>query len=85
MDILNLKEKKLDFKSSTIREVLNYFSSKENQLSKNTIDNIASAGDIALTDDILFEEFENWTKYHDDETFLYLINHYWESNPKVII
>lgn len=82
MGVLKLKDQALDSKTSTIREVLRYFSSKEDQIPKDTIEGIAAAADNAYSDDILFEEFENWTKNHDDDSFLYLINHYWETIGK---
>lgn len=85
MGVLKLKDQALDTKTSTIREVLRYFSSKEDQIPKVTIDGIAAAADNAYSDDILFEEFENWTKNHDDDSFLYLINHYWETIKKPIL
>lgn len=84
MGILKLKDQDLDSKTSTIREVLRYFSLKEDQIPKGTIDGIAAAADNAYSDDILFEEFESWTKNHDDESFLYLINHYWETIQKPV-
>jgi len=84
MDVLHLKEKELAYKTSTIREVLRYFSLKKDQIPKGIIDGISAATDNAYSDDILFEEFENWTKNHDDESFLYLINHYWETIQKPV-
>jgi hypothetical protein len=85
MGVLKLKDQALDSKTSTIREVLRYFSSKEDQIPKTTINGIAAAADNAYSDDILFEEFENWTKNHDDDSFLYLINHYWETIKKPVL
>ena len=82
MGVLKLKDQALDTKTSTIREVLRYFSSKEDQIPKDTIEGIAAAADNAYSDDILFEEFESWTKNHDDDSFLYLINHYWKTIGK---
>lgn len=82
MGILKLKNENLDKKTSTIKEVLEYFSSKEEDFSKDVIEGIAAAADNAYTDDILFEEFENWADDKDDESFLYLIKHYWESKDK---
>jgi NADPH-dependent curcumin reductase CurA len=82
MGILKLKDQVLDSKTSTIREVLRYFAFKEDQIPKATIDVIAASADNAYFDDILFEEFENWTKNHDDDSFLFLINHYWETANK---
>jgi len=85
MGILKLKNENLDKKTSIIKEVLEYFSSKEEDISKNVIEGIAAAADNAYTDDILFEEFENWAEDKDDESFLYLINHYWESKDKPVL
>ncbi len=85
MGVLKLKDQALDSKTSTIREVLRYFSSKEEKIPKITIDAIATAADNAYSDDILFEEFDNWTKNHDDDSFLYLINHYWETIKKPVL
>jgi hypothetical protein len=83
--VLKIKDQALDSKTSTIREVLRYFSAKEDQIPRITIEGIAAAADNAYCDDILFEEFDNWTKNHDDDSFLFLINHYWETINKPIL
>lgn len=85
MGVLKLKNQVLNFKTSIIREVLRYFSLKEEQISKMTINGIAIAADNAYSDDILFEEFENWTKNRDDDSFLFLIDHYWNTINKPIL
>ena len=85
MGVLKLKDQLLDSKTSTIREVLRYFSLKEDIIPKETINAIATAAENAFSDKILFEEFENWTKNHDDDSFLYLINHYWETVKKPVL
>ncbi len=82
MGILKVTEEKLNKKTSIIKEVLNYFSSKESEISRDTVQQIAAAADNAYTDTILFEEFENWVSDKDDETFLHLISHYWDSRSK---
>ena len=41
--------------------------------------------DIIYYKNILFEEFENWADEKDDESFLFLINHYWESQDKPVL
>jgi hypothetical protein len=85
MGILKMKEETLSKRSSVILAVLEYFSAKEDRFTKSTIEQIAAAADNAFLDDILFEEFENWVLEKDDSTFLFLINHYWETkdNPKL--
>ena len=57
----------------------------KDQIPRTTIDGIATAADNAYSDDILFEEFERWTKNYDDDSFLYLINHYWETIKKPVL
>jgi hypothetical protein len=85
MGILKLKEEVLDQKTLIIKEVLEYFSIKEDSFTDSVIQGIAAAADNAFSDEILFEEFENWSTDKDDESFLYLINHYWESRTKPVL
>lgn len=82
MGILKLKEETLGKKSLIIKEALDHFASRERFYSKEIIDEIAAASENAFSDEILFEEFENWASEKDDESFLYLINHYWETKNK---
>ena len=79
MGILKVKEEALNSKTIVIKQVLEYFSSKEDDFPKEVIGRIAAAADNVYVDDILFEEFENWVASNDDDAFLYLINHYWDT------
>lgn len=82
MGILKEKESAIEQKSLVIKGVLAYFSSKEQEFTKDQIEKISAASDHAFTDDILYEEFVNWTNGKDDEVFLFLIQDYWESYKK---
>lgn len=79
MGLLKIKEECLEKKTLVIRNVLSYFDAHEESYSNLILEKISKAADEALMDDILFEEFENWASNRDDESFIYLINHYWES------
>lgn len=79
MGVLKMKEELLIKKADIIKEVLEHFSSKELTIPKHVVEGISAAADNAFADDILFEEFENWADNNDDESFLFLINHYWEN------
>lgn len=63
-------------KKSTIDRVLDYFLLNQDKFEKIVVDKIKLAAKDALNDDILFEEFDDWIYYRDDESFLYLIDHY---------
>jgi len=85
MGVLKVKEEVLDKKSSVIREVLEHFDGLEGKIDLIVLYNIAASADRAFTDDILFEEFENWSKSHDDDSFLFLINDYWKSLERPLL
>ena len=85
MGILKEKETVIEQKSLVIKMVLAYFSSKEQDFTKDQIEKISAASDHAFTDDILYEEFANWAKDKDDEVFLFLIQDYWASYKKPVL
>ena len=79
MGILKTKNDTFDQKVSIIKEVLDYFSNKEDSYPEKTREDIAAAAENAFCDEILFEEFKSWIEDRDDESFLHLINHYWKT------
>ena len=82
MVILKIKNDSFDQKASIIKEALDYFSNKEDTYPEETREAIAAAADNAFCDEILFEEFQTWTEDRDDESFLHLINHYWNTKDQ---
>lgn len=82
MGVLKIKEENLDKKTSTIKAVLEHFDRLEKKYENSILEQISAASDNAFGDEILFEEFENWTINKDDDVFIYLINHYWENLKK---
>ena len=85
MGVLKMKEETLDKKSSIIKEVLEHFDLLEGEIESSVLHKIAAAADNAFSDEILFEEFENWSKSHDDDSFVFLINDYWDSIKKPVL
>ena len=80
MGILKIKEDHLVKKSSIIKKALEHFDRFEKKYSADVLKKISVASENAFIDEILFEEFENWISNRDDESFIYLINHHWDTN-----
>lgn len=79
MGLLKNKEEFLEKKTGIIRSVLEYFDQHEKKYSRSVLEHIASAAEYAYGDEILFEEFENWVSNRDDDSFIFLIDHYWRT------
>lgn len=82
MGILKIKESDLNRKSLIIKKVLEHFDRFEKNYATDILKKISTAADNAFRDEILFEEFENWISNKDDESFIYLINHYWDTKDQ---
>jgi hypothetical protein len=82
MGVLKIKEANLEKKSSVVKLVLDHFDRVENKYKPAVLEQISAAADNVFGDEILFEEFENWVSTHDDDTFIFLVNHYWEGKTK---
>jgi hypothetical protein len=85
MGVLKVKEAVLDKKSAIVKEVLEHFDHFDGKIDPVILHQIAAAADNAFNDEILFEEFDNWFKNRDDDSFIFLISDYWNSVKKPIL
>lgn len=65
--------------AGTIKLVLEYF---DKVLKGDQAQKVSAAADLAFSDKLLFEKFEMWTQEHDDETFLFHINRFFEKKDQ---
>ncbi|MBX9768034.1 MAG: helix-turn-helix domain-containing protein [Bdellovibrionales bacterium] len=61
--------------AGTIKLVLEHF---DKVLKGDQAQKVSAAADLAFSDKLLFEKFEMWTHEHDDETFLFHVNRFFE-------
>lgn len=65
--------------AETIQLVLQHF---DKLLKGEQTRKVSAAADLAFSDKLLFEKFEMWTQEHDDETFLFHINRFFEKKDQ---
>lgn len=65
--------------AGTIKLVLEHF---DKVLKGDQAQKVSAAADLAFSDKLLFEKFEMWTQEHDDETFLFHINRFFEKKDQ---
>lgn len=65
--------------AGTIKLVLEHF---DKVLKGDQAQKVSAAADLAFSDKLLFEKFEMWTHEHDDETFLFHVNRFFEKKDQ---
>jgi hypothetical protein len=70
----------IDSVRDSIRPVLDHF--VKLSLSKELDRSLSLAADLAFSDDLLLEKFQMWNHEHDDETFLFHINRFFEKKDQ---
>ena len=59
-----------------IKDALSHLDKKE--LEPSMVNMLSAAADLAFSDKLLFEKFENWQEDHNDETFLFHVKRFFE-------
>ncbi len=65
--------------AGTIKLVLEHF---DKVLKGEQVQKVSAAADLAFSDKLLFEKFEMWIHEHDDETFLFHVNRFFEKKDR---
>ncbi len=76
MGTLSKRTDRFDHIQSVIGPVLKHFDRVT--IKKKLIHDLASAADLAFSDELLLEKFEMWNEQKDDEVFLFHIERYFE-------
>jgi len=76
MGMLATRMSHIDSVRNAVKPALDHFA--QQSLSKEIERSLAIAADLAFSDELLLEKFRMWNDGHDDETFLFHINRFFE-------